>query len=82
MEFDTAYTLVAQTVVYLTPERGKNGMLEEFKVDDVKMQGIRENLEEVITARLQEWWLYGGNGVWKRKFGQGRQKQADGEVTA
>ena len=63
MEFDTAYTLVAHTVIFLTVE----GVLEEFHVDDVKMEGIRENLEQVVSARLQEWWVYGGNGLWKRK---------------
>lgn len=63
MEFDTVYTLVAHTVIYL----GLEGVLEEFRVDDVKMEGIRENLEEVLSQRLQEWWNYAGAGVWRRK---------------
>jgi hypothetical protein len=84
MEFDTAYTLIPHTVIYLTPmeESGDKdgrpdqgsagtrlgqGRLEEFRVDDLKMEGIRDNLEEVITQRLQEWWVYVGGGVWRRK---------------
>jgi hypothetical protein len=84
MEFDTAYTLIAHTVIYLTPmeesggkevRQGQDsagielgqGRLEEFKVDDVKMEGIKDNLEKVITQRLREWWVYVGGGVWRRK---------------
>ena len=79
MEFDTAYTLITHAVVRLTAieeaERkgGPDGMrlragkLEEFRVDDVKMEGIRDSLEDVISQRLQEWWVYAGEGLWKRK---------------
>ncbi len=63
MEFDTAYTLIAHTVIYL----GLEGRLQEFRVDDVRMEGIRENLEEVLSQRLQQWWEYNGEGVWRRK---------------
>ena len=83
MEFDTAYTLAAHTVIYLTAENGGHGVLQEFRVDDVKMEGIRENLEEVITQRLQEWWVYGGGGVWRRRKKESvegnRQKPPDGK---
>ena len=97
MEFDTAYTLIAHTVIYLTPmeENGEKagqagpwlgqGKLEEFRVDDVKMEGIRENMEEVISQRLQEWWVYAGEGLWKRKgvgrLAETREKQRDGTMT-
>jgi hypothetical protein len=93
MEFDTAYTLIAHTVIYLTPEAGGEagqnsaetqllgqGRLEEFRVDDVKMEGIRENLEEVISQRLQEWWVYAGGGVWRRKERTGQKVVQGKEV--
>jgi len=62
-EFDTSYTLIAQTVIFLTVE----GQLEELRVDDVKMEGIRETVEASVTQRLQQWWTYAGNGVWRRQ---------------
>lgn len=74
MEFDTAYTRIANTVIYLTaivPSDGKvglaHGKLKELRVDDIKMEGIRDNLEEVLSQRLREWWDYVGEGVWRRK---------------
>lgn len=74
MEFDTAYNLIAHTVIYLTPIMPRNGKvglahgrLEEFRVDDIRMEGIRESLEVVLSQRLQEWWGYAGDGVWRRK---------------
>jgi hypothetical protein len=63
-EFDTAYRLIAHTVLFLSVE----GRLEEFRVDDVKMSGIRENLEGSITERLQESWIYRGDGIWSRQM--------------
>ena len=66
-EFDTAYSLVAHTVLFLTIE----GQLEEFQADDVKMTGIRDTLENSINHRLQELWLYRGNGIWVRQMRQG-----------
>jgi hypothetical protein len=86
MEFDTAYNLVAHTVIYLTPVMPGNGKvgqahgkLEEFRVDDVKMEGIRENLEDVLSQRLQEWWGYAGEGVWRRKERIGVEKVKETE---
>lgn len=76
MELDTAYTLITHTVIYLTALG--EGKLEEFRVDDVKMEGIRENLEDVISQRLQEWWIYAGRGAWKRKE-RTSQKPVQGE---
>jgi hypothetical protein len=53
------------------PRNGKvglaHGRLEEFRVDDIRMEGIRESLEVVLSQRLQEWWGYAGDGVWRRK---------------
>jgi hypothetical protein len=104
MEFDTAYKVIAHTVIYLTPMgaseaqaarvggvgsglglghgaragiRLGQGKLEEFRVDDIKMEGIRENLEDLLEQRLQKWWAYGGGGVWRRKGRSGR--GGDGE---
>lgn len=103
MEFDTAYTLIAHTVIYLTPlgcsdgeeaqpvhdppgpESGGthlsgHGKLEEFRVDDVKMEGIRQNLEEVLSQRLQMWWAYMGGGIWRRKERtDGQKREVDGK---
>ena len=62
-ELDTAYSLVADTVLFLSIE----GQLEELHVDDVKMTGIRETLENSINHRLQESWLYRGEGFWIRQ---------------
>lgn len=62
-EFDTAYMLVSHTVVALTVE----GELHELRIDDVKMEGIRDNLETLISSKLQEWWSYEGRGIWRRK---------------
>ena len=62
-EFDTAYNLIAHSVLYLTLE----GQLQELHIDDIKMEGIRENIESSITQRLQEWWCYRGDGVWVRQ---------------
>ena len=65
-EFDTAYTLVAQTVHILATE----GQLQEFHVDDVKMTGIRETLENSLKPHLEELWLYRGDGIWIRQMRQ------------
>jgi hypothetical protein len=62
-EFDTAYNLIAHTVLFLAVE----GRLQEFHVDDTKMEGIRESLETSIMQRLQERWVYRGNGFWIRQ---------------
>lgn len=43
------------------------GSLRELHVDDIKMEGIRETVEASITQRLQELWVYQGNGVWVRR---------------
>jgi len=74
-EFDTAWTLVAHTVIYLTME----GALEELRVDDVEMEGVRQGLEESITRRLQQWWSYQGeySGLWCRSKA-GMSKPASG----
>ena len=63
MEFDTSYTLVAHTARYLAVE----GQLEELRVDDVKMEGIREQLEETVSEILRSEWAYtASSGIWKR----------------
>ena len=54
--------LACHTIIALTLE----GELQEVHVDDVKMEGIRQHLEETITKKIVPWWVYGGNGVWKR----------------
>jgi hypothetical protein len=79
MEFDTAYNIIMHTVIYLTPDGGGKGKLEEFKIDDVKMEAIRENLEDVISQRLQEWWVHAGEGVWRRKAGKGLPGEGGGK---
>jgi len=61
-EFETSYTLITHTVIYLTLE----GDLEQFHADDVCMQGIRDHLEQSVTKRLQQWWLYDGHGCWNK----------------
>lgn len=62
--FDTAYTLIPHTIIYLTTD----GSLEEFQTDDVKMVGIKDTLIEDIDRRL-DWlgcWRHVGDGVWRR----------------
>ena len=64
-ECETSWTLVAHTVVFLTME----GALQELRMDDVKVEGVRETLENSLAAKLQDYWTYQAprSGVWKRK---------------
>lgn len=66
-EFDTAYGLIAHTVLFLSIE----GRLQEFQVDDIKMIGIRETLENSINDRLRDSWHYRGDGIWVRQMPHG-----------
>ena len=61
-EFDTGYMLTCHTIIALTFE----GELKELRVDDVKMEGIRDHLEGLISSKIGHWWAYEGNGHWKR----------------
>lgn len=79
-EFDTSLHLIAGACIYLsereedeTNDRGLSrlGELRELKVDDVKMSGIRDNIENIINRELVEGepqlhWGYVGDGVWRR----------------
>ncbi|EXJ81736.1 hypothetical protein A1O1_07801 [Capronia coronata CBS 617.96] len=64
-ECETSWMLIAHTVVFLTMQ----GALEELHMDDVKVEGVRSTLESSLSARLQQWWAYGGegSGLWRRK---------------
>ena len=67
-ELETGYRLVCYTVLGLSTRDG--GSLQELHVDDMKAEGLRKELEEMITGKLNEgkkpWWSYEDLGVWKR----------------
>ncbi|KIX05359.1 uncharacterized protein Z518_06231 [Rhinocladiella mackenziei CBS 650.93] len=64
-ECETSWVLIADTVVFLTIE----GALRELRMDDVKVDGVRQMLENRLNDRLQEWWAYEApsSGLWRRK---------------
>ena len=65
-ECETSWMLIAHTVVFLT----MGGALQELRMDDVKVKGVMESIENSLDERLREWWLLDepGSGVWRRKF--------------
>ena len=83
-EFDTSLTLTSAACLYLSKcaEEENNdwglprlGKLQELRIDDVKMAGVRDNIEEIVCRGLipldrdespDFGWAYTGNGVWKR----------------
>ena len=77
-EFDTGLALIASACVELSEHARDDsdvraevmGSLEVLKIDDVKMLGVRDNIEEIINRHLAEpaelRWGYEGNGVWRR----------------
>lgn len=77
-EFETALALVAGTCRILSEasdldqaERGSGGNLEELQVDDVKMLGMKDDIEDIININLTGesinlGWEYKGEGTWKR----------------
>lgn len=62
MEFNTAYTLVAHTARLLSVDCS----LEEFQVEDVKMEGIRDGLIDSLNEILDNRMLHQGNGLWRK----------------
>ena len=78
-EFDTSLALTAAACLYLSEKKPEEtndwnmprlGELRELRIDDVKMIGVRDNIEEIVTPRLSDkpnlGWAYEGNGLWKR----------------
>ncbi len=77
-EFDTSLVITAAACLYLS-ERKENecnewglprlGHLTELRIDDVKMEGMRFTIEDLVTARLHEhediYWRYMERGVWR-----------------
>lgn len=59
-ETQTAYGLIANTVLFLTMQ----GQLEEFHIDDIKLVGLRDTIEESVSPKIQQWWSYRGDGSW------------------
>ncbi|KAH0848835.1 hypothetical protein AYO21_08280 [Fonsecaea monophora] len=63
-ECETSWSLIAHSVVFLTTE----GQLSELQMDDVKVEGIRQRLEQNVSSLLQERWRYEDprSGIWRR----------------
>ncbi|KIW62406.1 hypothetical protein PV04_10584 [Phialophora macrospora] len=69
-ECETSWMLIAHTVLFLTVE----GELQELQMDDVKIEGLRQNLETALNDRLHERWRYPeqGSGTWRRNISEGQ----------
>ncbi|EXJ54634.1 hypothetical protein A1O7_09975 [Cladophialophora yegresii CBS 114405] len=69
-ECETSWMLIAHTVLFLTVE----GELQVLHMDDVKVEGLRRNLETALNDRLHERWRYleQGSGIWHRSLGAGQ----------
>ncbi|KAJ9614581.1 hypothetical protein H2200_002718 [Cladophialophora chaetospira] len=65
-ECETSWMLIAHTVLFLTVE----GDLGELHMDDVQIEGVRDNLEHSLNERLHERWRYQeqGSGIWRKIF--------------
>ena len=76
-EFDTSLALAAAACLYLSERKEDEsnewglprlGELRELRIDDVKMAGVRDDIENLVTRRLEErrelGWTYEGDGVW------------------
>jgi hypothetical protein len=63
-ECQTSWTLVAHTVAFLTVA----GDLREVRMDDVKVQDMRQGVERFFNMQLPEAWQYQGegSGIWRR----------------
>ena len=77
-EFDTNLALTAAACLYLSERKEDEcnewglprlGHLTELRIDDVKMEGMRWNIEDLVTARLHEhediYWRHIESGVWR-----------------
>ncbi|OAP55393.1 hypothetical protein AYL99_10366 [Fonsecaea erecta] len=65
-ECETSWLLIAQAVAFLTAE----GQLRELQMDDIKIEGMRQTLEESIHSVLPPPpWRYEDsvNGIWRRR---------------
>ena len=62
MEFNTSYGLVGHTVRLLSVEYS----LQEFQVEDVSMEGIKDGLIESLNAILDSKMVHQGDGLWRR----------------
>lgn len=71
MEFNTAYTLVAHTALFLSVDH----LLQEFKVEDVSMEGIREGLIESLDGILDGRMSHQGDGLWRKRKSNFRNEQ-------
>ena len=77
-EFDTSLALTAAACLYLSERKEQEtnewglprlGCLTELRIDDVKMERMRWNIEDLVTARLHEhehvYWRHMESGVWR-----------------
>ena len=84
-ECDTSLALAAAACLYLSEKKENEtndwglpllGELEEMKIDDVKMVGVKENIEERVTTPLLQrpdlGWAYLGDGTWKTGYTYGK----------
>ncbi len=62
MEFNTSYGLVAHTVRFLCVECS----LQEFQVEDVSVEAIKDGLIESLNAILDNRMVHQGDGLWGR----------------
>lgn len=62
MEFNTAYSLVAHTARYLSVDY----CLQEFQVEDVCMDGIRDGLIESLNGIIDGRMVHQGDGLWRK----------------
>ncbi|KIX96299.1 uncharacterized protein Z520_08077 [Fonsecaea multimorphosa CBS 102226] len=66
-ECETSWVLVAHSVVFL----GTEGHLCELQMDDVRIEGMRQTLEQCISSVLPErqCWRYEepASGIWRRR---------------
>lgn len=63
-ECDTSWRLIAHNVAALT----KAGVLQELRMSDVQIEGVRESLESTLDRILKDSWTYNGqgSGLWLR----------------
>jgi hypothetical protein len=62
MEFNTAYSLVAHTARFIVAEY----TLQEFQVEDVSMDGIRDGLIDSLDGILAGRMSHQGGGLWRK----------------
>ncbi|KAJ9663024.1 hypothetical protein H2198_001016 [Neophaeococcomyces mojaviensis] len=62
-ELSTSYQLAAHTVRSM----GAEAQLRTFVVDDFKMTGVWDSVEDTISDILATSWIYNGTGIWSKQ---------------